>query len=240
MRVSVGGPYALLAVDPGPLKHACVWSRVEPQDSPAIPWGVEPRSSFEVGTEHLIELLEAGPAPNISAGNPWAFCVERIATGYKAAGRDLFDTQWCAATFAAKAASQPRNFYSEGVFRSTSAAHVGKFAELGAKGDEEIKGVLLDIYGGRSLAVGGGQCRTCKKSEGWIGRDHADCTNCKGGHGDTGFEVPRGPFWSWSGSHLFAALAVGIVTAFQIQQKSKKAKPKKARLYAGLDYGEQE
>lgn len=210
--------YTLVSVDPGPRKSAVVWSDVwgPEEDSPVeavgLPYGVVPYLArwwrndmvfFEIS--QAAQLLEA-------------LAVEIIASGYEGSGRDLFDTQLFAGRLCGLA--EARELAAHTVYRNTAAACVGEIQEGGARTDAEVRRALIAIYGGKQKAIGGGRCKTCRKPEGWIGRDHAPCPNCNSGggaHGSLGLETPLGPLACLgSVQHSWDALAVGITAARRI------------------------
>lgn len=207
-------PYSLLAVDPGSEQSAFLWTRVTPPEEWALPFGVEPQrvevidnaSALETGVafggEDFYVAVEV--LPGLFGGTSGADQLKADQFGHRLLGRlEGLDDGF--------ALLPPDEGWR--VYRATARSTVTGNAT--AK-DGDVRRALIDIYGGEAKAIGGGRCRTCKKAEGWIGRDHADCPNCKAGHGDTGFERPRGVFHGWTGSHGWAALAVAIVAAQRI------------------------
>lgn len=70
--------------------------------------------------------------------------------------------------------------------------------------DSDVRQAIIDLYGGDAVAFGR-RCPKCK-GEGVRGAKRMHCGDCNG----SGWLVPRGPLFGWTGSHLFAALAVAI------------------------------
>lgn len=70
--------------------------------------------------------------------------------------------------------------------------------------DSDVRQAIIDLYGGDAAAFGR-RCPRCK-GEGVKGKRRERCGDC----GGSGWLVPRGPLFGWTGSHLFAALAVAI------------------------------
>ncbi len=70
--------------------------------------------------------------------------------------------------------------------------------------DSQVRAAIIDLYGGQEKAFGR-RCPKCK-GVGSTGNKSVPCRECNG----TGWPVPRGPLHGWTGTHLFAALAVAI------------------------------
>lgn len=73
---------------------------------------------------------------------------------------------------------------------------------FGVQKDSELRESLIGRFGG-AAAVGGVKCKRCH-GKGWSGRWRQSCEPC----GKTGWEVPPGPFYDWTGSDRWAALAI--------------------------------
>lgn len=70
--------------------------------------------------------------------------------------------------------------------------------------DADVRAAIVDLYGGQERAFGK-RCPRCK-GIGLRGAKQLVCGEC----GGEGWLVPKGPLHGWTGSHLFAALAVAI------------------------------
>lgn len=72
--------------------------------------------------------------------------------------------------------------------------------------DTAIRQALIDLYGGKEVAMGAVKCPKCK-GKGWVGRGRPTCEAC----GGEGWETPPGPLHGFA-SDMWAALGVGIAT----------------------------
>lgn len=70
--------------------------------------------------------------------------------------------------------------------------------------DSQVRAAIIDLYGGQERAFGK-RCGRCK-GDGVRGVKRTMCGECNG----MGWLVPKGPLYGWTGTHLFAALAVAI------------------------------
>ncbi len=82
--------------------------------------------------------------------------------------------------------------------------------------DANVRQVVIDRFGGDSVARGGVKCDKCK-GKGWVGRGRPPCDRCNA----TGWKFPPGPLKCFS-DHLWQALAVGI-TYFDLHVPSATA-----------------
>ena len=209
--------YNLLAIDPGSEKSAFLWCRVTPPEEWALPFGVEPLvlsnpPNSDANHRWLATLadpmhgqwhLAIESLPGLFGGTSGTDQIKADQFAHRVAG--WADTVGACAVVGGRSGHE--------IYRATARSMVTGDATAN---DGDVRRALIDIYGGKAKAIGGGRCKTCKKAKGWLGREHRDCPNCKGGHGATGFETPPGVFAGWTGSHGFAALAVAIVAAQRI------------------------
>ncbi len=80
----------------------------------------------------------------------------------------------------------------------------GHFGASGVSNpDKVIRESLIGRFGG-TAAVGGVKCKACHGKK-WSGRGHLPCVPCNA----TGWECPPGPFYEWTGSDRWSALAIG-------------------------------
>ena len=84
--------------------------------------------------------------------------------------------------------------------------------------DSNIRQALIDIFGpGKERAITGKACPVCKK-KGWTGREHTECTQCKG----SGWLYPPGPLKQITGD-LWAALAVALTAVDRLKKNPEEA-----------------
>lgn len=155
-----------------------------------------------------------------------AIAAERIAAGYKGAGRDIMDSQLVAGALVDGIARVARDCRGVYVFRRQVESCLGQFVYGGVQGDAEVKTALRAMYGGKTRAIGGGVCKTCRRDDGLRGRKKEPCLNCNadaGGHGALGLENPLGPLAILGNNqHLWDALAVGVTAAMIIGSQKEK------------------
>jgi len=73
--------------------------------------------------------------------------------------------------------------------------------------DSNIKQQIIDMFGGKDIAIGGNKCKACK-GKGWSGKGREVCVSCDG----TGWLNPPGPLVHVK-SHAWSALAVALTYA---------------------------
>lgn len=213
----------ILAIDPGSESSTMVYTAVESRGAALPPIAVPvtfPGTNCSMPAtlpnKHVLlelkSLTRAVPRPllaiEIMRG---IYVAQRPSASSRVVGRDQLETQFWAGAFAGVFELARLPYLA--VTRSAATAAATVDVEGGAKGDVAVRQALIDLLGGQLRAVGGLRCKTCKKAEGWLGRGRQDCPNCKAGHGDTGYETPRGVLHGWTGSHGFAALAVAMAAA---------------------------
>ena len=77
--------------------------------------------------------------------------------------------------------------------------------------DTNIKQSIVDMYGGKEIAIGGKKCTKCK-GKGWSGAGRPKCTQCCG----SGWKFPPGPLFGVK-EHAWSALAVALTYAIKAE-----------------------
>ena len=111
--------------------------------------------------------------------------------------------------------------------RTTILASLGIPAgkKRGVSADQAVKRYLIGEYGGEAAAIGGKKCPRCK-GKGWKGPGRPQCTECKGVGGED-----KGPFYGWTGTHCWAAMACAYSAYLDLIRQSTQA-PKQEQPHA--------
>lgn len=188
-----------LCIDPGSERSALVWVDVgEKRLTP--PWGLYPVRGIERGNADVVRRMPWSEPPPFGAerrdGEEWfdVFVVEVIPSIFGGAGStdQLKTERWAGRMM--QWSGLPDGRIVEVVRASSKAAVTGSTKV----GDPEVRRALIDAYGGDVAAFG----KRCKCG----GRRKSPCTGCNG----SGWISPPGPLAGWTGSHLFAALALAF------------------------------
>lgn len=194
-----------LAIDPGSSSSAAVFFSVANDRWPE-PWGILPIWAEEFTNAALLGHLRDGKS------SPWVngsqvLVIETMVSifvrdGFRsgAIARDQMEAERWGARFKEaflRTTSLPEHSALEIARASARAATIGQ----ASGGDPQVRRALIDAYGGDAVAFGR-KCGACK-GKGWKGAGRPVCETC----GGNGWEVPPGPLYGWSGSHVFAALA---------------------------------
>lgn len=195
-------PDMVIAIDPGSTRSGWCECHVYPPLMGDIARAIEPAARGETANEILRAWLWSASLP---ADRRVVFLLESIPGIYgSTTGRDqLMAQEWLARfeeilTCRKERHALPRLSWH----RVTRVAARVAVTENARASDRDVRQALLDAYGGERRARGV-KCKPCK-GRGWRGRGRPECEACEG----SGWEVPVGPLHGWTGSHVFAALAL--------------------------------
>jgi len=97
--------------------------------------------------------------------------------------------------------------------RMTRKEVASRLCGTGRAGDKEVRQAVIDLYGGKDIAIGGPRCKRCH-GKGKVGREHLECPRC----GGSGWEHPPGPLRDLS-RDMWSALALTLAYVFKVSEE---------------------
>lgn len=222
----------LLAIDPGPEKSAYVLL----SDGVPVTWGWVPNEELRGRFGYVGPGIRAWRVPdNRDSWSEWVttdhLAIEYVYLRGGKIYQQAVDTVWEAARFAEAWGGEFTRMNRKDVKMTMCGTQVGI-------NNTSVKMAIIEHFGGKDIAVGGGKCGTCK-GKGWRGRDHVWCSDCCHAENTNveealtknlpyvlegcGYETEPGPLHGISGKgseHIFQAIACGLTW---IQQQKETA-----------------